>query len=245
MIPPGAHCATHPDEDSDAICSRCGDFMCALCGPLVPVPVCARCLLRATVDWEERGEISLSRAFLSTARECITSPSKVGARLGGFGHGFSALTFAALSALVGALPLALVFDAVLLSVSDTELDTFRGMSVLTLSAVVAIASIAYASLLPVLLALWASFLWSFARALGAHPSYETLLRAGCYGTSPCALPLLGPLLAPLAVVQQGLLVRAVLTRDGMLSGGLSFVCTLLAWLVPAGLVVATALALVG
>src|SRR5690242_18258922 len=113
-----ARCSSHPDALAEATCTRCGDFMCRLCGPLEPVPLCARCAVKTTLYWEEPGELSLLRAFVSTAREAVTSPTSVGARLGGAGHVPMALWFVSAAALCGLVPLSLLLAAPFVSLAE-------------------------------------------------------------------------------------------------------------------------------
>ena len=174
--------------------------MCSLCGPLSPRPLCARCSARGAVDWEERGEQSWARALITTSREALLSPASLGARLSGSGRVGWALSYLALSALVGALPLCLLVAALLLTVADPLTLGLRSTGVLSMAVTVALACIGFATLLPLLYTAWSASLTLWTRALGAEARFELLLRAGAYGLSWVAVPLFGPLLLPLALI---------------------------------------------
>jgi hypothetical protein len=75
---------------------------------------------------------------------------------------------------------------------------------------VALACIGFATLLPLLHVLWTLSLLAIARLFGLEARFEPVLRAGAYGLSLLAVPLLGPLLLPLALLWMGVAVHATL-----------------------------------
>jgi hypothetical protein len=184
--------------------------MCSLCGPLVPRPLCARCGARGQVDWEERGDQSWGRALFTTFAEALASPAALGARLSGAGRAGWALSYLALCALIGALPLCLLVAALLLTVADPLTLGLRSTGVLGLAVTVALACIGFATLLPLLHVLWTASLLALSRLFGLELRFEPVLRAGAYGLSLVAVPLLGPLLLPLALLWMGAAVHAAL-----------------------------------
>jgi hypothetical protein len=223
-----AQCRAHPDTISEASCSRCGDFMCRLCGPLAP-PLCARCGVRGAVDWEERGEQSGLRAFFATFREAITSPRRLGARLSGSGRVGLAFWYAALSTLLGALPLALAVASLLMTVADPLVLGLRSTGVLSNAVFAVLFAVALATLLPAALCAWACWVFALARLLRLPVRFDLLVRAGIYGFSLVAVPLLGPLLAPLAFLSALLCTQALLAVEagGWAASGLLALALLL------------------
>jgi len=209
MTVAGARCVVHTDESAEASCARCGDFMCALCGPLEPVALCARCLLRSTVDWEERGELSLLRAFARTWLESAQSPAQLSLRLRGSGHVWSALSYAAVVAALSSVPLAFAFNVLLFSELVPETQGFVSMRMVGLGVMVAIGSVVVTSLVPALLVLWSLALCSWSRVRGAPLRFDVSVRATCYGVSLLAIPILG---VPLALAQEMWLARCLLMR---------------------------------
>jgi hypothetical protein len=208
LSPP--RCATHRDADAEATCSRCGDFVCRLCTPLEPVALCGRCVVRTTVDWEERGELGLLRAFLSTLRQASTGPLQLGGRLAGAGHLVRALEFALLCAVSRLLPLSMLAAVPLLTWADAAklgLDStgFLGTAVSLLPG-----SLVLSTLWAVGVAAFAAWLWVCASALGIVVRFDVLTRAASYGASPLALPVFGPLLLPLALCCSGLTLYGAL-----------------------------------
>jgi hypothetical protein len=207
---PGARCTTHPDAAAEGSCARCGDFVCRLCGPLEPVALCPRCALKTTLDWEEPGDHGPVRAFVLTLREAIGSPSRVGARLGGSGHVLAALSYVTACGVCGLFPLSLVLAVPLVSVANPYELGLRSTGALSVGVSLVLFSVAAATLLALVVALLAGTIWSVARALGVSARYDVQLRATAYGVSMVALPLIGPVLLPLALVQSLLMNRAVL-----------------------------------
>lgn len=45
-VPDGAVCAVH-EQQATAVCSRCGNYLCAGCGPVGETPLCDGCMARA------------------------------------------------------------------------------------------------------------------------------------------------------------------------------------------------------
>lgn len=195
----GPRCVAHPSESAEASCARCGDFMCTLCGPIEPVPMCARCLLRGTVDWEERGEQSMLRAFARTWLHSARRPAQLARSLHGEGHVSAALTYAAIVAALSSVPLALSFNVLLFGVLAPDAQGVVSMGVLGLGVTVAIGSVVVTSLVPVLLVLWALFVCGIGRLRDRPRRFDHTVRGVCYGVSLLALPLVG---LPLAVIQE-------------------------------------------
>jgi hypothetical protein len=185
--------------------------MCGLCGPLSPAPLCARCGVRGAVDWEERGEQSLLRAFFSTFKEAVTTPRQLGARLNGAGRVGLAFSYAVSCTLLGTVPLAFLVAALLMTVADPLILGMRSTGVLSNAVSTVLSAVALATLLPAALFGWASWVFLVARVLLVQVRFDQLVRAGLYGFSLIAVPLLGPLLAPLAFVS------ALLGMQGLLS----------------------------
>jgi hypothetical protein len=210
-----AYCATHRDAEAEASCVRCGDFVCRLCTPLEPVPLCARCAVRATVDWEERGELGVLRAFLRTLRVALGAPITLGTRLGGAGHLVHALQFTALCALSGLLPLALTAAVPLLTWADPPRHGLRSTGLLGAAVSLVPGSLVLATLAALGVPLISAVFWLSARALRVSIRYDVLTRAAAYGLSFLALPLLGPLLLPIGLFWSGLtLYGALYARAG-------------------------------
>jgi hypothetical protein len=207
-------CRAHQTTRAEASCTRCGDFMCALCGPLSTRPLCGRCSARGAVEWEERGDQFWGRALLSTFWEAVTGPRKLGKRLAGGGRVAWALGYAALCTFLGALPLSLAIAALLLTVADPLTLGMRSTGVMSLAVTCVLASVGVATLLPLFLLLWAALLRLMALALGIETRFDLLLRASTYGLSLLAIPLFGPLLAPLALLFMLSTVHATLASEG-------------------------------
>jgi hypothetical protein len=203
-------CTTHADAVAEGSCARCGDFVCRLCGPLEPVALCPRCAMKTTLDWEEPGDHGPIRAFVETLRESIGSPSRVGARLGGSGHALAALAYVTACGVCGLLPLSLLMAVPLVSVANPYELGLKSTGVLSVGVSLVLFSIAAATLLSLGVALFAAGIWVVARLLGVPVRYDVQLRACAYGMSMVALPLIGPLLLPVAIVQALLMSRAVL-----------------------------------
>jgi hypothetical protein len=225
-----ARCRAHPIEPAEHSCARCGDFMCLLCGPLEPVALCARCLARTSLDWEDRGDQTAARAFLRSWFECVTHPSQVGARLLGSGHAASALVYSVICSILCLLPLALVLDALLFTYLAPEKIGYPSIPVLSLSVAIAGASIAVPTLLTLCFAIWAVLVRFVARRLGGRPSLEVLIRTASYGPSLVALPIAGVLLLPMALIQQGAMTSAHLVRHAGLSRVQAFGSCAVSWL---------------
>ena len=196
-----ARCTTHPDEESEGHCARCGDFLCRLCGPLEPVALCPRCALKTTLEFEEPGEHTLARAFYVTARDAVSSPTRMAERLGGSGHVLTALSFVTASAMLGLVPLSLLAAAPLLSVADAVRLGLRSTGVLSVSVSLVLFAVALATFLALTVSMFATLVWSMARVFRIAVRFDVVLRALSYGTSLIALPVLGPVLAPVAAVQ--------------------------------------------
>jgi hypothetical protein len=212
-MPVAAQCRAHPETPAEASCTRCGDFMCRLCGPLSPLPLCARCGARGAVDWEERGEQSGLRAFFATFREAVIAPRALGARLSGAGRVGTAFWYAVACTLLGALPLSLSVAALLMTVADPLVLGLRSTGVLSNAVSAVLFAVALATLLPAALVGWASWVFAVARLLRVPARFDLLVRAGIYGFSPVAVPLLGPLLAPLAFVCALLCMQSLLAEQ--------------------------------
>ena len=209
MIAFSARCVAHPGESAETSCARCGDFMCVLCGPLEPAALCARCLLRSTVDWEERGELSLLRAFVRTWLESAQNPARLALRLRGSGHVLSALSYAAVVAALSSVPLAFAFNVLLFGVLAPEAEGLLSMRVLGLGVTVAIGSVVVTSLVPALLFSWSLAVCGLARVRGVPLRVDTTIRAVCYGVSALAIPVIG---LPLAILQELWMVRCLFMR---------------------------------
>lgn len=184
--------------------------MCSLCGPLLPRPLCARCSARGAVEWEERGDQFWGRALLATFREALAAPGALGARLSGTGRAGWALSYLALCALLGALPLCLLVAALLLTVADPLTLGLRSTGVLSMAVTVALACVGFATVLPLLHALWTLSLLALGRLFALELRFEPLLRAGAYGLSLLAVPLFGPLLLPVSLLWMLLAVHGAL-----------------------------------
>jgi hypothetical protein len=210
MSSDGARCTTHPDELAEGSCARCGDFVCRLCGPLEPIALCPRCALKTTLDWEEPGDHGPVRAFVLTLREAIGSPTRVGTRLGGSGNALPALAYVTACGISGLLPLSVLLAAPLVSVANPYEIGLRSTGVLSVGVSLVLFSVAASTLLTLAVAALAGAIWLVARLAGVPLRYDVQLRASAYGVSLVALPLIGPLVLPLAVVQSLLMSRAVL-----------------------------------
>jgi hypothetical protein len=206
----GARCTTHPDALAEGSCARCGDFVCRLCGPLEPVALCPTCAIKTTLDWEEPGDHGPVRAFVLTLREAIGSPSRVGARLGGSGHVLAALSYVTACGISGGVPLALLMAVPLVSIANPNELGLRSTSVMSIAVSLVLSSVAAATLLALLVAALATLIWLMARLAGVPLRYDVQLRASAYGMSFMALPLIGPALWPVALVQSLIASRAAL-----------------------------------
>jgi hypothetical protein len=209
-LPSEARCTSHPDALAEAHCARCGDFVCRLCGPLEPVPLCTRCALKTTLDWEERGDHGARRAYYLTLRDAIGSPTRLGQRLGGSGHIGSALSFVTITALLGLVPLALLMSVPLLSVADPMRLGLRSTGVFSMAIFLVLFSVALATLLGLWVLGFSLCVWLTARLFAIPVRYDVLVRASGYGLSLLALPVLGPLLVPFSLGQTLLACHAVL-----------------------------------
>jgi hypothetical protein len=203
--------------------------VCRLCTPLEPVALCARCAARVAVDWEERGELGALRAFLRTLRLALRAPVRLGARLGGAGHASSALHFAALCAASGLLPLALVAAVPLFVRADPLRHGLRsagfwGAAVSLVPAALVLSTLLAAFGVPLL----AGWVWLSARLWRISIRYDVLVRAFGYGLSPLALPLLGPLILPIALFWSLLtLYGALRVRGGSARACASVACAVI------------------
>jgi hypothetical protein len=209
-----ARCTTHPDALAEGSCVRCGDFVCRLCGPLEPVALCSRCAMKTTLDWEEPGDHGPIRAFLETLREAIGTPSRVGARLGGSGHALAALSYVTVCGVCGLFPLSLLLAAPLVGAANPYDLGLKSTGALSVGVSLVLFSVAAATLLALGVAAFAAVIWLVARLAGVPVRYDVQLRAIAYGMSMLALPLLGPLVLPIALAQSLLVSRAVLQARG-------------------------------
>jgi hypothetical protein len=151
------------------------------------------------VDWEERGELGLSRAFFSTLRESLGGPVRLGQKLGGAGYMSAALQYTFLCGLCGALPLALLAAVPLLIWADPQrlgLSSTGSLGAAVAGVLGAFVASTLLTLVPVLLGAWG---WLLGLSFGTRLRYDVALRAAAYGASLIALPVLGPLLLPLAL----------------------------------------------
>jgi hypothetical protein len=224
-------CRAHKTTPAAASCARCGDFMCALCGPLSPRPLCGRCSARGAVDWEERGDQFWGRALVSTFWEALSGPRKLGRRLAGTGRVGWALGYAALSTFLGTLPLSLLIAALLMTVADPLTLGMRSTGVMSLAVSSVLASVGVATLLPLALLPFAGLLRLTAGLFGIDTRFDLLLRAASYGLSLLAVPLLGPLLLPIALLFMFNTVHAALSSQGQSGPAISALlssCALLA-----------------
>lgn len=193
---------------------RCGDFVCRLCTPLEPVAMCNRCVVRATVDWEERGEMGALRAFWCTLRLSLAGPLTLGRRLGGAGHLVHALQFVFLCGVSGLLPLSVVAAVPLLTWADAPRLGLHSTGLLGTAVSLLPASLVISTLLCLCVALFAGWLWALGRAWGVRTRYDVIARAAAYGLSPLALPVVGPLLLPLGLFWSGLALYGALSARG-------------------------------
>lgn len=214
-------CRAHTTTRAEASCARCGDFMCALCGPLAPRPLCARCSARGAVDWEERGDQFWGRALVSTFWEAVSGPRRLGRRLGGTGRVGWALGYASLCTFLGTLPLSLLVAAGLMTVADPLTLGIRSTGVMSLAVSSVLASVGVATLLPLMLLGWAGLSWLMAGLFGLETRFDLLLRATAYGLSLIAIPLFGPLLVPFALLFMLNTVHALLSAQGQPGSALS------------------------
>jgi len=231
-----ARCATHRDAEAEASCVRCGDFVCRLCTPLEPVAMCNRCVVRATVDWEERGELGAARAFWGTLRVSLSEPLRLGRRLGGAGHWVHALQFVFLCGVCGLLPLATVGAVPLLAGADAPRLGLHSTGMLGTAVSLLPASLVLSTLLALVVALWSAWLWVLCRGLGISIRYDVLTRAAAYGLSPLAVPVLGPLLLPVALFWSALTLYGALSARGREMRALSCLLLFVAGALGPGLV---------
>ncbi|MFT3923505.1 MAG: hypothetical protein QM778_13300 [Myxococcales bacterium] len=216
-----ARCATHRDAEAEASCVRCGDFVCRLCTPLEPVAMCNRCVVRATVDWEERGELGISRAFWNTLRAGLAGPFSLGRRLGGAGHLVHALQFVFLCGVCGLLPLSIAGAVPLLTWADAPRLGLHSTGLLGTAVSLVPASLVFSTLLSLGVAVYAGWLWALCRMLQIAVRYDVLVRATAYGLSPLAIPVLGPLLLPVGLFWSGLALYGALSARGQTARALS------------------------
>lgn len=214
-------CRAHKTTPAEASCARCGDFMCALCGPLSPRPLCGRCSARGAVDWEERGDQFWGRALVSTFWEAVSTPRALGRRLSGTGRVGWALGYCALTTFLGMLPLSLLVAASLMTVAEPLKLGMRSTGVMSLAVSSALASVGVATLLPLVLLAWVGLVRLSASVFGIETRFDLLLRAACYGLSLLAIPLLGPPLLPLALLFMLSTVHAALAGQAQAGPALS------------------------
>ena len=185
--------------------------MCALCGPLLPSPLCVRCAVRSAVDWEERGDQFWGRALFATFREALLSPWQLGARLSGEGRLGWAAMYAVCCGLLGAVPLSVLSAALLMTVADPVTLGMRSTSVLSSAVFLVLFTVGAASLLPAVLCVWSALVCGVARAFGVAVRFDVVVRASAYGLSALAVPFFGPLLLPVALVFMMLCLHGALT----------------------------------
>jgi hypothetical protein len=135
---------------------------------------------------------------MRTFSESIAGPVALGKKLGGAGHTLFALQYASLAALCGLLPLTLVTAAPLLAWIDARRLGLDSTGFLGAAVSLVLGSVVCSTLVAIVVAALAGCVWLSARLLRVSVRYDVLLRALAYGTSPLAVPLLGPLLLPLA-----------------------------------------------
>jgi len=95
----GAGCANHPERPADALCSRCGDFVCGACFRLAANGdvICNRCEesqpIREPLAWELRSELGVVDAWVKTLRGLFFSPIKTIERIDPHGSYGDAIWF--------------------------------------------------------------------------------------------------------------------------------------------------------
>lgn len=134
----------------------------------------------------------------------------LGARLNGAGRVGTAFWYAVVCALLGGLPLSLSVAALLMTVADPLVLGLRSTGVLSNAVSAVLFAVALATLLPAALFGWAFWVFAVARLLRVPVRFELLARAGVYGFSLVAVPLLGPLLSPAAFGCAALCMQASL-----------------------------------
>ena len=93
-----SECRNHVDRAAEALCSRCADFLCALCATSVDgIDYCPACLLKARGDavrfgpwipWENRARLGFFNAAFQTISASFTRPREFYERMpmeGGYG----------------------------------------------------------------------------------------------------------------------------------------------------------------
>lgn len=156
----------------------------------------------------------MARALVLTVREAIVRPRLLGAQLSGAGQLGMAYLYGATVTLLGGLPLCVLLAALQLTVADPRTLGLRSTSVLSNAVFVVLSAFGAASLVPSLLLVWAGLLWSCARLLGTVLRFDVLARASLYGVGMLALPVLGPLLLPVALVLSWSAAHGALSAAG-------------------------------
>lgn len=209
------YCTLHPAALAQGACARCGDFVCGLCtDELDDAALCARCAVRSAVAWEVRGEESWPFAFWHTWAEAMSSPRRLGVKLAGPGYGLAALGYLLLAALVGVLPLGLLLSALSARGADPFTLGIGSTSALSTSAAWVLGTVAWASLLVLVVVSWALCARGLSAALGRPVALARVLRVLAYGASLVALPCVGPLLVPVALVMAGAGLHACVSVHG-------------------------------
>lgn len=80
-VPPGARCATHPDEDARYICSRCGSFAGerAIFSRVWQREVCNTCAeggFELPIPWERRKELGYAKALIENSKAVMFNPQR-------------------------------------------------------------------------------------------------------------------------------------------------------------------------
>lgn len=78
-----ARCANHPQEPAEAVCTRCGDFVCGQCferSPTTGELFCTSCLsghvhAAEPLLWEQRAQEGWGSAFVGTVKESLLDPT--------------------------------------------------------------------------------------------------------------------------------------------------------------------------
>lgn len=109
------NCAVHADRPAVQACDRCGTFSCAECLAAVgSQQQCVKCRTRgAALEWDQRRELGLFRAWWLTSKRIITAPMQTFDVISPDGTVLESSIFAAISALVGFLPTMLVYGVII------------------------------------------------------------------------------------------------------------------------------------
>ena len=102
----GATCANHTDRPADALCSRCGDFVCGACYTLSAQGdiLCNGCstsqLVREPLAWEEREELGVVNAYWETTKGILFRPFDYLKRIEPHGPYGPAIVFSMISSFI-------------------------------------------------------------------------------------------------------------------------------------------------